>query len=256
MNMSLFAEHEVTFGDLDGYPNLWLDHIAYCVADPRDAFESLRAVLGVQWELWEINGDFGGVQVRFPNGMKIEVIHPNSTNDQHFTNRFVARQGRGPHHLTFRVKRLEDYLERAQALGIELIQVSTDYPMWREAFIHPRDAGGILVQIAECPVSKVSSPPEEWESVAAGNMKSFARIEHSVVEPSGAMRIFGDLLGGDIGPIAADGSFDVTWNDDRVIRFMPDSIAGHRALVVRGSLPERGSAIFTEQLGGELRTEE
>jgi catechol 2,3-dioxygenase-like lactoylglutathione lyase family enzyme len=254
--MSLFAEHEVAFGDLDGYPDLWFDHIAYCVADPRDTFDSLRAVLGTQWDLWEINGDFGGVQVRFPNGMKIEVIHPNSTNEDHFTNRFVARHGRGPHHLTFRVRSIEDALDRARALGIELIQVSLDYEMWREAFIHPRDAGGILVQIAECPVSKTSVPPVEWTRVEASEARSFLRIEHGIVDPAATARIFGDFLGGSVSPTASNGSFDVTWNGDRTIRFVPSDKAGHHALVVRGELVGTGTSLFNKQLGGELRTEE
>lgn len=254
--MSLFAEHEVTFGDLDGYPDLWFDHIAYCVADPRDTFESLRGVLGLQWDLWEINGDFGGVQVRFPSGIKIEVIHPNSTNDDHFTNRFVARQGRGPHHLTFRVRRIEDIIERAQSLGIDLIQVSLDYPMWREAFIHPRDAGGILVQIAECPVSKVSVPIEEWMRVSAAPPMSLAYIEHGIVDVERARRIFVELLGGSVQGVGGGASFDVTWNGDRTIRFVSGDKAGHQALVVTGALSEEGSTTFKTQLGGELRTGE
>lgn len=254
--MSLFAEHEVTFGDLDGYPELWLDHIAYCVADPRDTFESLRGVLGLQWDLWEINGDFGGVQVRFPSGIKIEVIHPNSTNEDHFTNRFVARQGRGPHHLTFRVRRMEDIIDRARSLGIELIQVSLDYPMWREAFIHPRDAGGILVQIAECPVSKVSAPIKEWMQAPAAPPTSLAYIEHGIVDGVGARRIFVELLGGTAQEPKDEVSFDVTWNGDRTIRFVSGDKAGHRALVVSGALTAEGPTIFKTQLGGELRTEE
>jgi len=254
--MTLFAEHEVTFGDLDGYPRLWLDHIAYCVADPRDTFDALRSVLGLEWDLWEINGDFGGVQVRFPNGMKIEVIHPNSNNAEHFTNRFVARSGRGPHHLTFRVERIEDYVHRARELDIELIQISLDYPMWREAFIHPRDAGGILIQIAQCPVSKTSAPPPEWTANVAASMAQFARIEHDIEDSSAVQRVFGGLLGGVLGPTRNDGSFDMTWNDDRSIRFTQSGKAGHRALVVRGALDADGPVRFNEQLGGELRRED
>lgn len=253
--MSLFAEHEVTFGDLDGYPDLWLDHIAYCVADPRDTFESLRGVLGLAWDLWEINGDFGGVQVRFPSGIKIEVIHPNSTNEDHFTNRFVARQGRGPHHLTFRVRRIEDIIDRARSLGIDLIQVSLDYPMWREAFVHPRDAGGILVQIAECPVSKVSAPIDEWTRVPAASSMSLAHIEHGIVDAGSARRLFVDLLGGTVQDHPGGQSFDVTWNGDRTIRFINSDKAGHRALVVAGPLTTDGIDTFRSQLGGELRQE-
>ena len=253
--MSLFAEHEVTFGGLDGYPDLWFDHIAYCVADPRTTFESLRGVLGMQWDLWEINGEFGGVQVRFPNGIKIEVIHPNSTNEQHFTNRFVARQGQGPHHLTFRVRNIESALVRARELGIELIQVSLDYDMWREAFIHPRDAGGILVQIAECPVAKTTVPPTEWSELEASDAAAFVRIEHGMSNEAMTKRIFIDLLQGSAGPSQDDGSFDVTWNTDRTIRFIPSDKVGHRALVARGPVTNDGRTMFTNQLGGELRTE-
>ena len=33
--------------------------------------------------------------------------------------------------------------------NVELMRVSTDHPSWKEAFIHPRHAHGVLIQIAQ-----------------------------------------------------------------------------------------------------------
>ena len=38
---------------------------------------------------------------------------------------------------------------RLRAGGVELIQVNLEDPNWKEAFIHPRNAHGVLIQIAE-----------------------------------------------------------------------------------------------------------
>ena len=68
-----------------------------------------------------------------------------------FVSRFLDRRGEGVHHVTFRVSDLTDQVERMRAGGVELMQVSLDDEHWKEAFIHPRHAHGVLIQLAESP---------------------------------------------------------------------------------------------------------
>ena len=54
----------------------------------------------------------------------------------------------GPHHFNFIVPDIEDALDRIQALGLEPVGVNLGNPHWKEAFLHPRSAHGIVIQVA------------------------------------------------------------------------------------------------------------
>lgn len=249
--MTLFPDKPVIYSSIDAFPNLWFDHIAYCVADPRTSFGVLRTGLGLTWRLWEMNGQFGGVQVTFPGGFKVELIHPNSTDADHFTNRFLARRGPGPHHLTFRTKNLRGMIEHAKTLGIDLIQISLDNPNWMEAFIHPKTAGGILVQIAECPHEKESPIEPEWNDLIAAPPARFVRVDLTTDDVSGARRVFGDLLGGAVEREGSDGA-EFCWNEDRRIRLV-EGTSNAAELVVNEMNNLETSSNFTREIGGQLK---
>jgi len=251
--VTLFPDKDVVYSSVEQYPELWFDHVAYCVADPRDAFGVLRRDLGLEWRLWEMNGDFGGVQVGFPSAFKVEVIHPNSTNEDHFTNRFLERRGPGPHHLTFRTKDLRALLQRAEDLDIGVIQVSLDNPEWMEAFIHPQTTGGILVQIAQCPFEKASAEEPEWKTQVPRRQAGFARVEFGSNKPDDSRRVFGDLLGGDV-EHGADGTFEFLWNGDRRIRVIATT-SPYVTLVVNCPMDATERDEFSRLLGGRLETE-
>ncbi|MFM8867412.1 MAG: VOC family protein [Ilumatobacteraceae bacterium] len=251
--MTLFPDKDVAYSSVEKYPELWFDHVAYCVADPRDAFGVLRRDLGVEWRLWEMNGDFGGVQVEFPSAFKVELIHPNSTNRDHFTNRFLERRGPGPHHLTFRTKDLRALLQRADGLDIGVIQMSLDNPEWMEAFIHPRTTGGILVQIAQCPFEKASAEEPDWKTQTPRRRAGFARVDFGSDDPAASRRVFGDLLGGEVehGP---DGSVEFRWNGDRRIRVVTTPTP-YVTLMVDCPMETTEREEFVRLLGGRVETE-
>jgi methylmalonyl-CoA/ethylmalonyl-CoA epimerase len=95
---------------------------------------------------------YRGVVLEFAGGGKVELLEPlpGST----FFDSFFARQPLGGlHHLTFRVDDLVDAVERARAAAFEIVGVNADDPNWREAFVHPRAAHGVLVQFVQAPPS-------------------------------------------------------------------------------------------------------
>ena len=258
----MFPDQEVVNSELVGFPEVWFDHLAYCVADPRDAFSLLRGSLGMQWELWEVNSEFGGVQVKFSNGLKLELIHPNSHDENHFTNRFVSKNKCGPHHLTFRVKDIQKFLAKAAELAIPVIQVSLDNELWREFFIHPKEAEGLLIQVAECPVFKASTPPAEWSELSAVAPCNFFRVEHFFRNSENVERIFCRLLGGTreelLGAPKKLTQFNVRFNEDRIIRFInadDGQQPGHHSLVIGESVSADIASAFVSTLGGTLVVE-
>ena len=127
-----------------------LDHVAVAVRDVAAAAALYRDVLGAEFLYGADQPDqgFRFVQYRFPGGGKIELVTPNGSG---FLSRFIERQGEGVHHVTLRVPDLEDQIARLRAGGVDLTLVDLEDEHWKEAFIHPRDARGVLIQLAESP---------------------------------------------------------------------------------------------------------
>jgi methylmalonyl-CoA/ethylmalonyl-CoA epimerase len=125
-----------------------LDHVAVAVRDPAAGAAVFRDLLGGTFLMGAdqaVQG-FRFVQYRFPGGGKIELVTPLG---EGFLARFLDRRGEGVHHITFRVDRLEEQIERLRSAGIPLTQVSLEDPGWKEAFVHPSHANGVLIQLAE-----------------------------------------------------------------------------------------------------------
>ena len=78
----------------------------------------------------------------------IEIIVPDGPPGG-FLHRFIAARGAGPHHVTFKVPDIHAALDRARALGYEPVGFDDRSPSWKEAFLHPKQAQGIVVQFAE-----------------------------------------------------------------------------------------------------------
>jgi catechol 2,3-dioxygenase-like lactoylglutathione lyase family enzyme len=137
-----------------------LDHVAIGVSRCADAAPFLEETLGGR----PVGGGPGiGFRFRqweFARGGRIEIIEPDGPPGG-FLHRFLARRGPGVHHVTFKVPRLEEATGRLEALGYEIVGLSTEHPAWKEAFVHPRQAQGIVIQVAE------SHPELEAEEVAA-----------------------------------------------------------------------------------------
>jgi len=91
--------------------------------------------LGARWLYYEI-GDVG----------RVEVLQP--IEDGTFLTEFIDRHGPGLHHITFEVANVDDYVEHLGANDVEVID-RTRRPHYREAFLSPRDTGGVLLQLIE-----------------------------------------------------------------------------------------------------------
>lgn len=125
------------------------DHIAIAAQRIADAPPYLMGVLGGA-PFFGMSADvFRFGQWEFDGGGRIEVLEPRG--DDGFLRRFLAARGPGIHHVTFKVPDLAEARERASALGYGVVGYSASVPRWKEAFLHPKDALGIVVQIVESP---------------------------------------------------------------------------------------------------------
>ena len=81
-------------------------------------------------------------------GYEMELMEPAGDG---FVARFLSRRGEGFHHLAIDVDRLDRLVERLEADGLALVD-EADVPGGRKtAFIHPRDAHGVLLQFWQEP---------------------------------------------------------------------------------------------------------
>ena len=126
-----------------------LDHTSIALEHIPLALPLFQDLLGGELVGGADEGSFRWVQLRFPGGAKIELIDPSPGDN--FLRRFLDQHGPGMHHITFKVPDLAAAVEAVRRAGYEVIGENHDAPDWKEAFIHPRSAHGVLIQLAETP---------------------------------------------------------------------------------------------------------
>ncbi len=174
-----------------------LDHVAIGAHELTDGWHLFGRLLGGAWAYGGDSSGFWWGQLRFSTGPKIELLKPSGGPDAAFLERFLAVRGPGPHHFNFIVPDIGATLSRVRAAGIEPVQVNVGNPTWKEAFLHPKDAFGIVVQVAE-QSGQPPAPAPPAELPAPGSATAFALIEHQVANLEGALLLFAGALDGEV----------------------------------------------------------
>jgi len=94
-------------------------------------------------------GDFRWIQFDLPGQGRLELISPVVDDKDNFLNRYLAEHGEGMHHLTFKVRDIHRAVARARELGFTVVGVDDSEEGWKEAFVHPASAHGVLIQLAQ-----------------------------------------------------------------------------------------------------------
>lgn len=129
-----------------------MDHVALATWDVTNALRLVSDVLGGSYvDGGDDPAGFRWLQFRFPGG-KIELLEPLDRDG--FLYRFLKRRGEGLHHVTFYVPDLATAVPKLTAAGYQPVDVQLEHTIWKEAFLHPRDTSGVLIQLAQ------SSAPE------------------------------------------------------------------------------------------------
>jgi len=138
------------------------DHIAIAVRRLVDAQAVLVGELGGASTFGAVTGAFRFWHWRFDGGGRLEVLEPAGVDG--FLHRFLAQRGPEIHHVTFTVPDLREVCERARAHGYSIVGYDDSDPEWKEAFLHPREALGIVVQLAEPhPEASSGSSLQRWQ---------------------------------------------------------------------------------------------
>ena len=127
-----------------------LHHIAIAVADFQQAIERFLLDFGLNYKGVE---DVESAQTKtafFPiSGSKIELIHP--LNGGGPVQKFLEKKGEGLHHICFQSDDLDADVEKLREKGYVFL---TEQPYQgahgsRVIFIHPKSAGGVLIELME-----------------------------------------------------------------------------------------------------------
>ncbi len=141
------------------------DHVAHAVPSIRAVLPLYIDLLGGRLSGGGFNpwGGHLAVQIAYPGGGLIELLEPTQA-DSPSVGRFLERNPRGGlHHLTFKVKDLEGAVGALEAAGFEPFGTMLDRPRWKETYLHPRETGGVLIQLAQSAgeIAPLDRPVEE-----------------------------------------------------------------------------------------------
>ncbi len=135
------GELAFSFGDLA------FDHVAIAARSFDGILPLLEALAGER-ATEPARVESQGVEVCFV-GDRVELIRP--LDEDGGVARFLAARGPGLHHIAYRVTALEERMAELKARGYRFTseEATVGVKGRRIAFLHPRSAGGVLVELVE-----------------------------------------------------------------------------------------------------------
>ena len=129
-----------------------IDHVGIAVADLDEAVAFYADTFGLSCVHEEVNEEQGVREAMLavgPGGAQVQLlapIRPDST-----IARFLERSGPGLQQLAYRVRDVEQVAGLLRARGLRLLydQARRGTAGSRVNFVHPKDAGGVLVELVE-----------------------------------------------------------------------------------------------------------
>jgi methylmalonyl-CoA/ethylmalonyl-CoA epimerase len=135
---------------------LRIDHVSIAVKDYEKAAAFFKNLFGAlegvgaedsgsmkyKWQLFSM-GDMS----------RLEIIAPTGAGS--YLDGFLAKKDAGVHHITLQVENIREAKSDLERQNIPFFGFREYGDYWKELFIHPRDAFGVLIQLAEF-------RPDDW----------------------------------------------------------------------------------------------
>jgi methylmalonyl-CoA/ethylmalonyl-CoA epimerase len=237
-------------------PGYALDHIALGLRRIADGVPFLVGELGGRFKDGGPSGSFTGGQWVFADGERLELIEPLGEPGG-FMHRFLAARGPGVHHVTFKVPDIAAAAARVRRFGYDVVGYNDDSPYWKELFLHPKQALGIVVQLAEeHPLLDAMAPwSDGWEPpsgpLPAEPPVRVVGLRLTARDAAAVRRQWGELLGGR--ERSVDGRLSFEWPDSPLrlgIRLDARRVDGPEAIELR--CRRRLSLAPNERLGARF----
>jgi methylmalonyl-CoA epimerase len=127
-----------------------LDHIGIAVKDLDQAIKLYKDVFGIEPSL-VYESAYTKAKIAFiPIGeTRIELIQP--SNPESVVGKFLEKKGEGIHHISFKVKDVDQSLGELEKKGIQLIDKKPRKVRENErvAFLHPKSTNGVLFELIQ-----------------------------------------------------------------------------------------------------------
>jgi methylmalonyl-CoA/ethylmalonyl-CoA epimerase len=129
-----------------------IDHIAVLVGDLDETLSFWRDALGMQVShVKDVPAESSMVAFLPTGDSEIELVKPTSSDSG--LARYLEKRGPGMHHVCLEVDDINGMLDQLKAKGIQLIneEPRTSADGKKYAFIHPKSANGVMVELYELP---------------------------------------------------------------------------------------------------------
>ncbi len=241
-----------------------LDHVALGLRNVGPTLDALVGELGAQALFGGANVGFRAMQVD-AGSSRIELLEPHNVEVNDFLARFLDRNGEGPHHMTFKTDDIRRELGRAEEAGFVPVNVMLGNEWWQEAFLHPKQAGGTVIQLAQSAIDPTDIDPEviqaagergdlgpmQWWPDPPERAEPAARLERIVVTTDDldvAANLYEGLLHCENAGFG-DGWFDLVWPHGGLVRI--EAAAGRTPGIDRLEWTHDGA--YTERVIGGAR---
>ena len=127
-----------------------VDHIGVAVNSVENAAKFYREILGLPEQFRENVPQHKIKVVVFKVGeVNIELMEPTAIDSSIRT--FLDKRGEGIHHICYQVEDLQEILSYLESRNVKLIESVPRIGVGggRISFIHPKSAGGVLVELRE-----------------------------------------------------------------------------------------------------------
>ncbi len=126
-----------------------MDHVCMAVWKLDERLPMLTDLFGMRlvgrWE--NPAAGYNGATLDIPGGgAQWELLEP--AGQDSFIEKFLRERGPGLHHVTFEVESVAKATETLRAQGYEPFG-GREHGQYKEVFIHPKSAGGVLFQLYE-----------------------------------------------------------------------------------------------------------
>ncbi len=147
-----------------------IDHVSIAVKDINRALHFFQNILGAAEGAGESDPDMKYNWRIFSLGdlSRLELLNP--TGQGSFLDNFFKKHPSGAvHHLTLQTPDIQEAVSNLDHHGIPYFGYRATGETWKEVFIHPKDAFGVLIQIAEFDPDDYLNPElklpagKEWE---------------------------------------------------------------------------------------------
>ncbi|HNT26103.1 MAG TPA: methylmalonyl-CoA epimerase [Anaerolineales bacterium] len=131
---------------------LRIDHIAILVNEMDGPLSFWRDALGLELtHIQDVPAEMAKTAFLPVSGSEVELVQP--TSDDSGLARFLEKRGPGMHHICLEVDDIVEMLAQLKEKGVQLIneEYRTGHGGRKYAFIHPKSASGVMVELYELP---------------------------------------------------------------------------------------------------------